>query len=121
MSARAIFRNMTLVKFLLCPLCSLSRPLRSEKRLQQGKSEVATFKELEQIENMVLVQYREVGGKVSGSGKRGRGKAPGLIRVLDGGLTLQEMMQHSEYAEILKDLKSQFLRLQEGFRRIGFL
>jgi len=117
---------MARVEYLVCPVCGLNRVVRSKKRVEKGKSEIVRFDHarLPEIEDMILLQIREGGGKQAGTGKgkgSGKGSAKGIGFRLREGLTLKEMMESGDYDEILEDLKAQFLRQLAGFMRTGFI
>lgn len=113
---------MTKNEYVVCPVCGWNRILRSEKRAEKGKSEQLEWSSID-LNNAFLLQVREGGGKKSGSGAKGRGKAPGsgFHLVPSESLTLSEMLQDSTYSDILSQMKAQLLRVIKQSIEIGFI
>jgi len=117
---------MARIEYLVCPLCGLNRVVRSHRRAEKGKEELVRFDHarLPEIEDMIILQIREGGGKQPGTGGgkgSGKGSAKGVGFRLKDGLTLKDMIETGDYDEILEDLKAQFLRQLAGFLRTGFI
>lgn len=103
---------MTKNEYFACPLCGMNKIIRSSKREEKGKAEELKWPILD-LNNYFVLQTREGGGKKAGSGKEGRGKAPGsgFHLVPSESLTLSEVLKSDEYSAIIEGMKEQLIRL----------
>jgi len=78
-------------------MCGLNRVLKTKKRLEKGKPELFQWPTID-LDTAFILQTRIGGGKIGGSGAKGRGKAPGtgFHLVPSESLTLAEML-HDRY------------------------
>lgn len=109
-------------EYFACPLCGMNKIIRSSKRPEKGKSEELKWPILNLNEYFVL-QVREGGGKKAGSGKKGKGKAPGsgFHLVPSESLTLSEALKSGEYDSIIEGMKRQLIGLIREAVSVGMI
>lgn len=110
-------------EYVVCGLCGMNRILRSKARAEkEGKTEELEWASFS-VKDAFILQVREGGGKKSGSGAKGRGKAPGSgFHIIESeSLTLREMLERPEYKNVLRGLKEQLLRLIRDSLDVGFI
>lgn len=99
-------------EYFACPLCGMNKVVRASSRERKGKAEELKWPNLN-LEEYLVLQVREGGGKKSGSGNKGRGKAPGsgFHLVPSESLTFEEVLKNPEYANIVEGMKDQLIRV----------
>ena len=108
--------------YFVCPLCGMNKIVKSHKREEKGRAEELKWPIID-LKTAFSVQIREGGGKQPGSGKHGKGKAPGIgFRLIPSeSLTLVEVLKNSEYDAITEGMKEQLIRLVKDSLEIGFI
>ena len=111
------------IEYFVCPLCGLNRAVKSIRRADKGKPEIVRFDSgrLPELEEMIILQVREGGGKKPGTGKKYRGSTKGSGFHLVEGYTLKEILDKEEYRDIIQSMKEQYLRLLRGFLALGLI
>lgn len=109
-------------EYVACGLCGMNKILRSEKRKDKERPVELRWPSFS-VKDAYILQVREGGGKKSGSGNKGLGKAPGsgFHMVKEESLTLKEMIGNPQYDEVLRGMKEQLLTLIRDSIEIGFI
>ena len=109
-------------EYFACPLCGMNKVVISSSREQKGKAQELKWPNLN-LEEYLVLQVREGGGKKSGSGNQGRGKAPGsgFHLVPSESLTFEEVLKNPEYANIVEGMKTQLIHLIKSSISMGFI
>ncbi|MCJ7633941.1 hypothetical protein MUP77_16340 [Candidatus Bathyarchaeota archaeon] len=109
-------------EYVACGLCGMNKILRSEKRAKWKKPVELRWPSFS-VKDAYILQVREGGGKKSGSGKKGRGKAPGsgFHLIKEESLTLKEMIDSSQYDRVLQGMRKQLVRVVRDCLEIGFI
>jgi len=109
-------------EFVACPLCGMNRIAETKRPFRKGGTRI-TWDRVD-LASYLILQVREGGGKKPRpTGKRGRGRAPGsgFHLIEEESLTLREMMESGDYAQVLEGLKAQLIRIIRDGIEIGFL
>ena len=75
-----------------CPVCLFCKPVKYGISQYTGKERpVPAFdRAIDRLDEIYIVEFRSLGGKVEGTGKGYRGSAKGKMEIV-GGLTLKEL------------------------------
>ena len=115
-------KTMAKNEYFACPLCGMNKVINSTSREKKGKATELKWPTLN-LEEYLVLQVREGGGKKTGSGNTGRGKAPGsgFHLVPSESLTFEEVLKNPEYADIIEGMKKQLVRLIKSSIQNGFI
>lgn len=100
----------------------MNKVINSTSREKKGKAMELKWPTLN-LEEYLVLQVREGGGKKTGSGNTGRGKAPGsgFHLVPSESLTFEEVLKNPAYADIVEGMKKQLLLLIRSSIETGLI
>lgn len=108
--------------YVVCPTCGWNKVIESDRRVTKDKDGFIHWPKVD-LKTCFIIQVREGGGKKTGSGVKGRGKAPGsgFHLIPKESLTLREAITNPKYINLLDEVKVQLLDTLSKALEIGWI